>query len=154
MVHGRRDQHKIAVGVTCHWVPGSLGPGFIESQVHCVPGSLRPRLYVFATFMHTKIATFCNFVATFMQLFWQLPPPQLFATFLPPKNATFCNSFCIFFATCFSTLKKLQKVAKQLQKGYKKVAKRVATNLQKVANKSCIKVANTENPGRNEPGTQ
>ena len=124
--------------VTCHWVPGSLSPRFIVSRVHCVPGCMCLQLLC---------NIFLQLFATFMQLFLQLPPPQLFATFLPKKIAT----FCIFWQLVLQLQKNCKKVAKKVTK---KVAKRVATNLQKVAKKSCIKLANTENPGRNEPGTQ
>ena len=105
----------------------SLGPGFIASWVHCVPGSLRPRFYVFATFMQLC----CNFYATvFVQFLLQKSCSKVAKKNLPNS----CIKNCNFWG--------------------KKVAKRVATNLQKVAQKSCIKVANTYNPGLNEPRTQ
>ena len=116
------------------------------SRVHCVPGSLSPGFYVFATF--------CKFVATFFSNFLKL----------------FCNFFCNFFATVFATFSNFfcnKKLPKKLgQKSCTKVdpkklhfwepknwgetvAKKVALQLQqsckKLQKKSCKHI---------EPGTQ
>ena len=88
----------------------SLCHGFLESRVHCVPGSLCLQL----------------FVATFLQVC--------------------CNSF-------FATLsKKLQLFLQKV--GGESCKKKLHKSGNKVAKKCCIKVANTYNLGRNEPGTQ
>ena len=117
----------------------SLGPGFIGSRVHRVPGSMCLQLLC---------NLFCNFLPTF---FWQ----------------PFCKKICYLFCNLFQLLcnfllpKKLLKVIKKsCKKSCKKVAlkvtnkfqtgaKKVATNLQKKLQKklhtSCKHI---------EPGTQ
>ena len=84
----------------------------------CVPGSLSPGFYVFATF----IATVCKFIATFVAIF--------FASFFWQPLATFFLQ---------------QKVAKKWQKvAFVVVGKTVANAHflpQKLKKNSCIKVA-------------
>ena len=94
----------------------------IGSQVHCVPGSLRPRFYVFATFMQLFLELCCkkkcNFFATVFPNFFF----QLFATlFAKKKNATFCHlkkrvakKSCQ--KSCIRLQQKLQQTCKKLQK--------------------------------------
>ena len=107
----------------------SLGPGFIESRVHCVPGSLSPRFIV--SRVHCVPGSMClQLVCHFCCNFFQLCC-NFYATFLPLFATLFCHFwqlFLQFFATCFATCKKLPKSCQ-------KVVKQVATNLQNVAKK-------------------
>ena len=98
-----------AVRLTNQQTMGSNGL-FSPEACLCVPGSLCPGFYVFATFMQLFFATFCKCVATvenffcnFLQLF-----SNFFAYFL--ASLSFSNLFCNF------CNKKLQRSCKKLPK--------------------------------------
>ena len=107
----------------------SLRPGF------SVPGSLRPRFYVFATFMQLFFATFCNSFATFLQQFF-------FATFLQKKWQLFCTKKATFLQLVLQlfvarkVVKMCIKCAKTVSKSCKKKLQQTCKRLEKKLHKS------------------
>ena len=105
----------------------SLCPGFIESRMHCVPGSMC--LQLLCNFLQVC----CNFfLQLFTTLFWQL------------FGHLFCNCFCNkkLQRSCKTSSKKLQRVAKSCPpKMQKKVGKNSCQNVAKSCKKRLHKVA-------------
>ena len=121
------------------------------SRVHCIPGSLSPGLYVFATVMqlllHFVLQFCCNFVCNFfVQLsptFWQLLLQQKVANTLQKVGGFVCKKVAFFFCNF---------VCQKVGGGGKLHKTKSCNKVAKSCTKSCIKVANlgAMNRGHNE----
>ena len=105
----------------------------------CVPGSLRPGFYVFATFMQLFLQH--SLLQLFFETFWNVFCATFWATFLQLCWQLFCKKKLQLLATFFFGNKKLQRGCIKLQKKVAKKLQNWKNQLHKKLHNSCIKVA-------------